>query len=163
MRRGGLCFATTHPSDRTQSAAQHLLAIAASSNTSFSFLQQAGPADIWHWTGRHREPNGFCPSAQLSGRSQLHESCILSQNLPKVIFFLLLNMHIHKDTQFSYLSSLPKCSHTLQKRNKLYHSTVNNQSSWKQLSDKWEKTSYKKKNFYNYKVYLFADYVSFIC
>lgn len=87
MRRGGLCFATTHPSDRTQSAAQHLLAIAASSNASLFFLQQAGPADIWHWTGRHRELNRFCPSAQLSGRSQLHESCILSQNLPKVIFF----------------------------------------------------------------------------
>lgn len=131
MRRGGLCFATTHPSDRTQSAAQHLLAIAASSNASLFFLQQAGPADIWHWTGRHRELNRFCPSAQLSGRSQLHESCILSQNLPKVIFFffLLLHMHIHKYTQFSYLGSLPKCSHTLQKRNKLFHCTVNSQSS----------------------------------
>lgn len=123
-RKGGQWFATTRPSGRTQPAAQHFLATAASSNASLAFLQQAGPADIWHRTGRHRELSRFCPSAQLSDRSQLHEYCILSQNLPKVIF-LLLNVHIHKYTQFSSLSSPPKCSHTLQKGNKLYHCTLN--------------------------------------
>lgn len=87
QRKGGQWFAATHPSDRTQPAAQHLLATAASSNASLSFLQQAGPADICHCTGRQRELSRFCPSAQLSGRSQLCESCISSQKLPKVIFF----------------------------------------------------------------------------
>lgn len=106
-----------YPSFRILPVAQHLLEIAACSNSSHSFLQQAGPTDIWHWTGRHRELSRFCPSAQLSDRFQLHESCSLSQNLPKVIFFPP-NGHVHKHTQFSSLGAPPKCSYTLQKENK---------------------------------------------
>lgn len=121
--------------------------IAAWPNVSHSSLQQADPTDIWHWTGMHRELIRFCPSAQLSDRFQVRESCSLSQNLPKVIF-LPLNVHVHKHTHFSFLFAIPTFWHTLQKENKSYYCTLNNWNSWKHLPDrKIGKDSIKPNNF----------------